>query len=528
MEGGGRGYDFGMINNRPITREEYRAAYTENELLYFLRSGSKWPSREEAEDPNYVNMVYGRIAFTEKLKELKVEPTVEATAKWIAEIFRGPNDQVFPMERYQAFVKNELNPRNLTSDDFHRFARHQVAQEQLVSVFGMGGKLITPQEAESFYRRSNEPLATEAVIFSATNYLKEVSPTPAALGEFYTNNMAEYRLPERIQVNFVKWEATNFLAEADMEMGKITNLAQHIDAAYLRAGTNIFRDDAGNPLSMEAAKAKIKEDERKRLTIVAAQKKANEFLVALFEGHDEKNPLTPGDLAKFAKEKNLVVQTTKPFDMATGATAMKTSPLFVQTAFRLRNADPEESVKSVPTEEGVYVIDLHKRIPSEIQPFETVQDRATNDYREFQSLNLARLAGSTFEKILTNGIAQGQTFADLCAAAKVNLVALPNFSLSTRTLPQMDSHISLDMAQNVASSLASGKASGFVPSASGGFILHLKEKLPVDEALLKAELPEFLARQREQRMSAAFFDWFQKLPREMNLVLPAKTSGSKS
>ena len=105
---------------------------------------------------------------------------------------------------------------------------------------------------------------------------------------------------------------------------------------------------------------------------------------------------------------------------------------------------------------------------------------------------------------------------------------LPNFSLTTTTLPQLEANVGLDTLQSVASSLAPGKASGFIKTASGGFILHLKAKLPVDEALLKTELPEFLARQREQRVSAAFFDWFQKLPKEMNLVMPAKTTDGKS
>ena len=123
------GYNFGTINNRPITRDEYRAAYTENELLYFLRSGGKWPSREEAESPSFNGAIYGRIAFTEKLKGLKVEPTVEATAKWISDIFNSPNDPTPAADRYQSFVKNDLAPRRLTSEDFYRFARHQVAQE---------------------------------------------------------------------------------------------------------------------------------------------------------------------------------------------------------------------------------------------------------------------------------------------------------------------------------------------------------------------------------------------------------------
>ncbi|MEO6035301.1 MAG: SurA N-terminal domain-containing protein, partial [Verrucomicrobiota bacterium] len=514
-------YDFGSINNHPITREQYRAAYAENELLYFLRSGNKWPGREESEDPNFKNAIYSRIAFIEKLKELKVEPTVDATAKWITEVFRGPGEQAFPMDRYQAFVNNELKSHQLTSEDFYRFARHQVAQEHLIAVYGLSGKLITPQEAESFYRRLNEPISTEAVFFTATNFLNTVAVTPSALGEFYTNNMADYRLRERLQVNYIKWDTTNFLAEADKELGKITNLAQRIESAYLQRGTNVFRDESGKPLSLEAAKAKIKEDERKRVAVISAQKKANEFLTELYEGRDEKKPLKPDDMEKLAKAKNLEVKTTPPFDEVTGAMQLKLSPYFVQSAFGLRNADPEESVKGVPTEEGVYVIALNKRIPSETQEFEKVRAEVTKDFREQESLKLARQAGAAFEKTATNAVAQGKTFATASAEMKLTPVILPNFSLSSRTLPQLDSHVSLDALQSVVASLAPGKTSGFVPTANGGFVLYLKAKQPVDEALLKKELPEFMARQREQRMSAAFFDWFQKLPKEMNLVLPA-------
>ena len=171
---------------------------------------------------------------------------------------------------------------------------------------------------------------------------------------------------------------------------------------------------------------------------------------------------------------------------------------------------------------------LNRRIPSEIQPFEKVRDQVTEDYRAEQSLQLARQAAADFGKTFTNGLTQGKTFSAICAEAKVSPVSLPEFSLSTRSLPELGERATLDTLQSVANTLIPGKASGFVPTAGGGFILHLKAKLPVNEALLKTELPEFLARQRDQRMSAAFSEWFQKLPQEMKLVMPAKTSSGKS
>jgi hypothetical protein len=329
---------------------------------------------------------------------------------------------------------------------------------------------------------------------------------------------------------------TNFLADADKEIGKITNLSQRLEAAYLARGTNVFKDESGKPLSMEAAKAKIKEDERKQLALFTAKKKAAEFLTELYQGHDENNPFKPDDLQKLAKAKGLEVKTTPPFDQrGEGITQTNVPPLFIRTAFSLRIDDPDDKAKEllfssapIVAEDGIYVIGFNKRLPSAIQSFEQVREQVAKDYQEDETMKLARQAGTTFAKTLTNGLAQGKKFSDIIAETKVKPVALPEFSLSTRSLPELGEKATLDSLQSVAVSLPAGGASGFVPTASGGFVLHLKAKLPIDEAKLKIELPEFLARQRDQRMSAAFSEWFQKLPQEMRLVTPAKSSGGKS
>jgi hypothetical protein len=95
--------------------------------------------------------------------------------------------------------------------------------------------------------------------------------------------------------------------------------------------------------------------------------------------------------------------------------------------------------------------------------------------------------------------------------------------LSTQTLPELENRASLDILQNVATKLTAGENSGFIATGDGGLVLHLRAKLPVDEQRLKEELPEFLARQREQRMSAAYSEWFQKMQTELKLVRPVQT-----
>ena len=60
-------------------------------------------------------------------------------------------------------------------------------------------------EAEAAYRQENEQLSTEVVLYSVSNYLAGVEVTPATLGQFYTNNMSLYRIPDRVQVWIRRW-----------------------------------------------------------------------------------------------------------------------------------------------------------------------------------------------------------------------------------------------------------------------------------------------------------------------------------
>src|SRR5204863_34346 len=112
------------------------------------------------------------------------------------------------------FVKQAiLDPQGLTFEDFDRFVRHEIGIQELMATVGMGGELITPQEAQELYRREHQELSAEAVIFSASNYLAGISVTPEALSQFYSNRQSLYRIPDRVQVQYVRFPYTNHYAK---------------------------------------------------------------------------------------------------------------------------------------------------------------------------------------------------------------------------------------------------------------------------------------------------------------------------
>lgn len=239
-------------------------------------------------------------------------------------------------------------------------------------------------------------METELVSFPATNFYAQTKPTEKDIEEFYNQREADYRLPDRIQVNYVAFKASNYLAQVETQLG--TNFNDHIDQEYLQSNPSDFKDAAGVQLSPEAAKARIKKQILLYTTMTTARTNAQNFLKELSQGHDDDHPYTPGDLAALAKTWNLKVRTTEPFDQKNGPNGVKLAPKDLHVLFALRDDDPDDKEKSelyaspMVGEDAIYVMGLARRIPSQIQPLSAVHDKVVADYREFKAVELAKAA----------------------------------------------------------------------------------------------------------------------------------------
>ncbi len=485
--------DLGMVNGRPIGREEFLDAQRDIYLRYFITHG-EWPRDAEAKrtgfDANRES--YNQLVLIEKMKDLNIQVSNEAIARLAATILRS--------SPYETFVDKILKPQGFSGSDFERFLRHELAIQQLIGVMGLGGKLITPQEAEARYRREQQELATEAVFFGASNYLASVVVAPELVGRFYTNQMSRYRLPERVQVRYVQYELTNFFAEAEQELAKMTNLNALVERIYEERGTNYYRE-AKSPAE---AKERIKEDMRKELAMRGARKVAAAFATEL----TEQSPQRAENLDQLAARSNLTVKVTAPFDLQDGPLELRVPPNFSRAAFALTEQEPFSN--PIVGQDAVYVLGFQKKYPSEIQPLASIQEQVNADYRFTQAIQMARQAGTNFFATLTAGLAQGKTFGAVCAEAGVTPVTLPAFSQATRALPQIEDRVSLGQLKQVARVTPPGKTSDFIPTSDGGLVLHVVSQLPLDENKLKAELPAYLVYVRQNRQAEVFNEWFSK------------------
>jgi len=254
----------------------------------------------------------------------------------------------------QAFEDQVLREHGMRLADFQRFVEHYLGIQQLVSTLGAGGRLVTPAEARELWTRENQELSTVAVFFDSTNYLDKVNVSDPVLAAFFTNRLSVYRIPERVQVNYVEFSLSNHLEAAEAELAK-TNLNEIIDLNMQRLGTNYTQLGA----TPELARAKMREEFIRNRALMDARRQANAFASVLFDTAPARRK--PGCLAKErglrSAQTNFSPATKNPREWTRAGAAN-----FSKAAFSL-NLTNDPFGGPILAENGVYVWRLAASCP---------------------------------------------------------------------------------------------------------------------------------------------------------------------
>ena len=495
--GGGTG-NFGTIYGHTLTAQDFQKAQAEYYLYYWMRNG-QWPdkvasaSREETEQGVYIRLMLGL-----KAKQLGISIGQDALVAAASDFLRslGRNGQPVAMDK---FVEQVLAPEGLGVADLENFLRDELVVQQMIQVLGLSGALVTPQEAGQLYDREHQEVSAQAVFFAASNYLAQVSASPAAVAQFYTNYLAAYRLPDRVQVTYVFFNLTNYFAQAKAELNQTNGFENYVNSVYTQYGMSQF-PDAKTP---DEAKAKIRDLLIRERATKDARQVANDFATAVFAVQ----PPNPGNLATYAKQKGLTAITTAPFAANYGPEEFNAPAAFTKSAFQLSADEPFAG--PIPAADGIYIIALAGQLPSAIPPLDSIRSRVTQDYQERAAVALAQRAGTNFYYTATVQLAAGSSFAKAAVAAGYAPLVLPPFSLSTQELPDLGDRADLRSVKQAAFTTAPGHVANFAPSADGGFVLFVSQVLPLDTTKKNAELPQFLNQVRRVRQNEAFNLWLQ-------------------
>ena len=514
--GGGHSAGYGTIYGHTVTAAEYTQAQRAFFIAYWQQTG-EWPNRsrsfkaEDLERETYVRLLIGQKALNQGI-HISDEAVKTAAVGFLQSLDR--TGQPVPLNN---FVERILTPEGLTVVDFQNFIRTYLTVQQMVQTYGLAGALVTPQEISQLYDREYQEISASAVFFSASNYLSQVTVTPAVVAQFYTNYLASYRLPDRVQVSYVAFEVSNYLAQAKAEWAK-TNFEDYVDGTYRQYAATEFAGD-----KPEEAKVKIRETLIQQRAAADASVDAKAFAAVAFA----MEPVKVENLAVAAKQKGLVVKTTAPFAEQYGPSEFVSSAAFVKAAFKL---SPDEPLAGpVAGQDAVYILGLAQQLPSAIPPLEQIRSRVTQDCQMQQAVALAQRAGTNFYAQASVQQVVGKKLTQVAVSAGLVPIVLAPFSLSSPAIAEVGDHAEVGTIKQVAFSTPPGQLSRFYPSAEGGFVLFVESLLPVDQAAKTAKLAEFSSQVHRGRQNEAFNIWLStEASRELANTPFAKQMANKT
>ena len=153
--GGGRSGDYGAINGKAIHPDEYFQGLKEAKLQFLLRYRS-WPDEDATSRQlgyDQMRQAINRVVLIKKLKELQIEATDQAIADQIADYFQTATREASTCRHMSGSFGVKVQPGGISRSDFEEFVRHEVGIQQLISLAGVNGELMTPREAEADYRK---------------------------------------------------------------------------------------------------------------------------------------------------------------------------------------------------------------------------------------------------------------------------------------------------------------------------------------------------------------------------------------
>ena len=277
----------------------------------------------------------GRMGFTITEEELG-----NALRSMLGNLLQGGFDK----DRYAAFLAQQ----NLTVADFESNVRKQMMLTKLRNIV-LEGVVVTPDEIEAEFRRRNEKVKLDYILFNTENLKKQVKLAPEDLEKYFNANKANYRMPEKrsfevLVANEEKIGATINLGEDEVRKLYAASLDRY------RTGERVM---ARHILLMTQNKSA---DDVKKL-----EAKAADLLKQVKGG---------ADFAELAK-KNSDDPGSAPKGGDLGwVTKGQMVPNFEATAFSLKKGEISNVIK---TEYGFHIVQVTEREDARVKPFDEVK-----------------------------------------------------------------------------------------------------------------------------------------------------------
>ena len=291
--------------------------------------------------PQLVDQAIADRAVAYEAQQLGFQVSDQQLARTIRSLQFGS----LPPDQYRQYIEQQLG---MSVPDFENNVRLKTYQDS-IQMLALEGVVVSPAEVEAEYRKRNDKIKLDYIVFDPTKLAAEVKPTPEELKSFFDKSKSMFTIPETRDLQLIV-----------ADQAKVAESIQVSDA-QIASYYNSHKDQYRTPERVQARHILLSTTNKPKDEIPKIQAKAEDLLKQIRAGADfaqlaQKNSEDPGSASK-GGDLGWVVrgQMVKNFE---------------DTVFSLK---PKEISNVITTEYGLHIIQVMEKEPARLRPIEEVK-----------------------------------------------------------------------------------------------------------------------------------------------------------
>jgi len=300
-----------------------------------------------------------RVSNEEVRLEIEAHPAFQREGKFDSELYRL---RVADTEAFEDNIRQMLGRRKLIEKVT---AEVELSEEELWEEF----------------RRRNERIAVDYIIFRTADYIEKVEITDADISSYFEEKREDFYIPEKAIIDYITINL-DFAAVEVREEEILRYYEENIDRFKI--------DNEATPF--EEARSRIETILRQERAQSLARREARKLSLQL---------LTENDWELMAREGKFEIETTEVFYGREHIEKIGWAPELLQEVFLLEKGEVSDFIE-VPR--GYLIFILRDRQPRRLASFEEVKEKVTNAVAEKKARELAaNFAKAHYERIKEKG-----------------------------------------------------------------------------------------------------------------------------
>jgi hypothetical protein len=494
----------GRMFGEKVSRVEFSQSFKSTYLSYTIMFQRPIQLTDEINDVLHT-AAWQRIAILKKAQQLNMSATPDQVRELIQNqpIFQNQQTGQFDKTAYDTFVNGYLPRTGMNVADMEQMFAEQVLVDK-ISTLASQGAIVQEDEIKKAFHLYTDLITVEYGAVSRS-LAPEVSVTDEEAKLYFAQNEEQFRMPEKVKVNYVQFAVADFSGTEEVTEEIIARFYESNKQQYVKENAD----------ATAAPEYKLLEEVRDDIHAIISTELARREAISQADILVSTLADETMTFKKATEELGLtLVKNTPSFTMTDAVNGIDLTAPFQRSAFLLQDDESHYYSDPVVGRDFVYVLELTKKYPSFLPSFEVVQEDATEAAKLAANETAYVVKAQAIHAEVKAALQAGTSFEKATEKYKLELKTTEPFNATTTLSDEFGTEI---MNGSILTDL--GKLAELISTPDEYLLAYVAKKDLGDEAAELASMrPQLVRSISAEKASQLIAAWRENLLKEADFV----------